>query len=237
MRIITSSPSLVDQVVEAISDEIVTGVLPSGSRLIQDDLARAYGVSRQPIQQALTLLRGYGLVQSAPGRGLIVSPIDADFVSDLYEIRAMLEGLAARLAAERAHDRAALEGPALIVAGREAARSGLVQRQIETDMAFHAFINHLSGNKLIEETVRPHWLYFRRVMSELLQKLEGMSASVWDDHEGILVAVIRGDADEAERLSREHISKAAGKFVRHLQPRGDGRPQPRRRLSSGKLQA
>ena len=55
-------------------------------------------------------------------------------------------------------------------------------------------------------------------------------------HPGRL-AIVRSDANEAERLSREHISKAAGKFVRHLQPRGDGRPQPRRRLSSGKLLA
>lgn len=58
MRIVPPAPSLVDQVVEAITDEIVSGVLTSGSRLIQDDLAQAYGVSRQPVQQALMLLRG-----------------------------------------------------------------------------------------------------------------------------------------------------------------------------------
>ena len=61
------------------------GELPSNSRLIQDELARAYGVSRQPVQQALLLLRDRGLVREAPGRGLIVSPLDVDFVRKLYE--------------------------------------------------------------------------------------------------------------------------------------------------------
>ena len=75
-----NQPTLVEQVVNAIVSEIVEGELPSNSRLIQDELARAYGVSRQPVQQALLLLRDRGLVREAPGSGLIVSPIDPDFV-------------------------------------------------------------------------------------------------------------------------------------------------------------
>src|SRR6516162_1435514 len=106
MRPINVKPTLVDQVVEAIVSEIVEGELPSNARLIQDELARAYGVSRQPVQQALLLLRSHGLVREARGRGLIVSPLDAVFVRNLYEVRSMLEGLAARLAAERGAERA-----------------------------------------------------------------------------------------------------------------------------------
>ena len=101
MSQVQAQPTLVEQVVNAIVSEIVDGELPSNSRLIQDELARAYGVSRQPVQQALLLLRDRGLVREAPGRGLIVSPLDVDFVRNLYEIRAMLDGLAARQAAER----------------------------------------------------------------------------------------------------------------------------------------
>jgi len=77
---IQPQPTLVEQVVNAIVSEIVDGELPSNARLIQDELARAYGVSRQPVQQALLLLRDRGLVREAPGRGLIVSPLDVDFV-------------------------------------------------------------------------------------------------------------------------------------------------------------
>src|SRR5579859_3570925 len=135
----TAQPTLVDQVVDAIVAEIIGGELPSNSRLIQDDLARAYGVSRQPVQQALLLLRNRGLVREAPGRGLIVSPLDVDFVRNLYEIRAMLDGLAARLAAERDPERAKIEGQAYLDAGHAAVESGLLNEQIEADMRFHGF--------------------------------------------------------------------------------------------------
>src|SRR5579859_1186696 len=137
---IQPQPTLVEQVVNAIVSEIVDGDLPSNARLIQDDLARAYGVSRQPVQQALLLLRDRGLVREAPGRGLIVSPLDVDFVRNLYEIRAMLDGLAARLAAERDPERAKIEGPAYLEEGRVAVESGSLNKQIEADMRFHAFI-------------------------------------------------------------------------------------------------
>ena len=71
MRTINAQPGLVDQVYDAILAEIVDGQLPSGTRLIQDELAQAYGVSRQPVQQALLLARNHGLVRDAPGRGLV----------------------------------------------------------------------------------------------------------------------------------------------------------------------
>src|ERR1700748_3830467 len=100
MANVQAQPTLVEQVVNAIVSEIIAGDLPSTSRLIQDELARAYGVSRQPVQQALLLLKNQGLVRDAPGRGLIVSPLDIDLVRNLYEVRAVLDGLAARCAAE-----------------------------------------------------------------------------------------------------------------------------------------
>ena len=216
---ITVQPTLVDQVVDAIVAEIVGGELPSNSRLIQDDLARAYGVSRQPVQQALLLLRNRGLVQEAPGRGLIVSPLDVNFVRNLYEVRAMLNGLAARLATERGALRAQSEGPAYLAAGHAAVDGGSLHEQIKADMAFHAFIGELSGNTLIGETTAPHWHYLRRVMGEVLQDDEQMPRSIWDEHDAIMGAVVGGDGETAEALSREHILRAANVFVQRLQAR------------------
>src|ERR1700732_4750642 len=126
-----TQPTLVEQVVNAIVSEIVDGELPANARLIQDELARAYGVSRQPVQQALLLLRDRGLVREAPGRGLIVSPLGVDCVRNLYEIRARLDGLAARMAAERSSERAKIEGPPYLEAGRAAVRNGSLHEQIE----------------------------------------------------------------------------------------------------------
>jgi DNA-binding GntR family transcriptional regulator len=219
MRPINVKPTLVDQVVEAIVSEIVEGELPSNARLIQDELARAYGVSRQPVQQALLLLRSHGLVREARGRGLIVSPLDAVFVRNLYEVRSMLEGLAARLAAERGAERAKKEGSRHIAQGRAAIENGTLSEQIAADLAFHTFLSELSGNPLIGETTAPHWPCMRRVMGEVLREDEKMPKTIWDEHSAILDAVMAGNSDRAETLSRQHILRAANVFVERLQAR------------------
>src|ERR1700739_2922057 len=203
---VQAQPTLVEQVVNAIVSEIVGGDLPANSRLIQDELARAYGGSRPPVQQAVLSRRDRGMVREAPGRGLIVSPLDVDFVRNLYEVRAMLDGLAARLAAERGAQRARSEGPAYLEAGRAAVTSGSLHAQIEEDMQFHAFLNELSGNPLIGETTAPHWPYLRRVMGEVLRDDAQMPQTILQEHVAILHAIIAGKATEAEQLSRNHIS-------------------------------
>jgi DNA-binding GntR family transcriptional regulator len=232
---VQAQPTLVEQVVNAIVSEIVDGELPSNSRLIQDELARAYGVSRQPVQQALLLLRERGLVREAPGRGLIVSPLDIEFVRNLYEIRAMLDGLAARLAAERGAERARVEGPTYLELGRAAVESGSLHKQIEADMQFHAFINELSGNPLIGETTAPHWPYLRRVMGEVLRDDAQMPQIILSEHVAILDAVIAGDASRAEMLSRDHISRAARIFVQRLQARQEASEQEMRNRRTRRL--
>ncbi|MGA2127660.1 MAG: GntR family transcriptional regulator [Xanthobacteraceae bacterium] len=214
---VQAPPTLVELVVNAIVSEIVEGQLPANSRLIQDDLARAYGVSRQPVQQALLLLRDRGLVREAAGRGLIVSPLDVDFVRNLYELRAMLDGLAARLAAERGAQRARSEGGAYLDAGGAAVESGSLNAQIDADMRFHAFISELSGNPLIGETTAPHWPYLRRVMGEVLRDDAQMPRIILGEHAEILDAVGAGDGARAEMLGRQHISRAATIFVQRLQ--------------------
>src|SRR3954466_15578409 len=84
VRQLTAQPSLAEQVHQEILSEIVSGRLPEQSRLIQDELAKDVGVSRHPVQQALLLLRKQGFVRQAPGRGLEVTPIDIEFVRNLY---------------------------------------------------------------------------------------------------------------------------------------------------------
>jgi DNA-binding GntR family transcriptional regulator len=227
--------TLVEQVVNAIVSEIVDGALPANCRLIQDELARAYGVSRQPVQQALLLLRDRGLVREAPGRGLIVSPLDVDFVRNLYELRAMLDALAARLAAERGAERAKIEGPAYLEAGRIAVETGSLHEQIEADMQFHGFINELSGNPLIGETTAPHWPYLRRVMGEVLRGDAQMPQTILGEHVGILDAVIAGDGARAQTLSRDHISTAATVFVQRLQAQHEASEQEMRQRRTRRI--
>lgn len=231
MTAITAPPRLVEQVYEAIVSEISEGRLAPNARLIQDELAEAYGVSRQPVQQALMLLRSHGLVRDAARRGLIVAPLDVGFVRHLYEIRAVLEGLAGRMAAERGSERARQEGPRVIENGRAAVDCGSLTKQIAADMQFHSFLYELSGNPFIAETTAPHWHYLRRVMGEVLRDDEKIPGMIWDEHAALLKAVAAGDAAKADQLAREHIAQAAKVFVTRLQAHQDAANRNSRRRS------
>ncbi|UCD68566.1 MAG: GntR family transcriptional regulator [Betaproteobacteria bacterium] len=215
MRRLQPQPTLVDQVYEAILLDISAGKFGHDARLIQEELAESLGVSRQPVQQALLLLRNHGILRDAPGRGLMVAPLEAEFVRNLYEVRAVLDGLASSKAAERGSDAAREEGPAFITRGREAVASRSIAKMIAADMDFHFFLYGLSQNPLIAETSLPHWSYLRRVMGEVL--LHGETpGEIWDQHEAILNAVISADANEAERVARLHISHAATTLTERL---------------------
>jgi DNA-binding GntR family transcriptional regulator len=221
VRPLTAQPSLVEQVYQEILSEIVAGRLQEHARLIQDEVARDLGVSRHPVQQALLLLRNQGFVRDAQGRGLEVAPMDIEFVRDLYEIRTVAEGLASSLAAARGADRAARQGPKLIEEGRRAEREFSISKLINADVKFHEFLYEISGNRLIREMMQPHWLHARRLMGEVLIRDE-TPRRIWDQHEGILDAVIRGDVPKAEELARLHITKTASVFISRLERQRTG---------------
>jgi DNA-binding GntR family transcriptional regulator len=215
MKALSTQPNLVDQVHDAILAEIASGALPAGERIIQEQIAQTLGVSRQPVQQALLLLRNEGLLTEAPGRGLIVAPIDPDQVHHMYDIRAVIEGLACRRAAETNAERAARQGPALIEAGRKAVASGALPKMIAADMRFHEFIYALSGNPLVAPAMATHWHATQRVMGEVLLRDE-QPRDIWDQHEAMLDAIARGDGDAAEAMARQHIEQAAEFMVARL---------------------
>ena len=219
MKALAVTPNLAEQVRDAILGEIASGQLAPGERIIQEQIAKTLGVSRQPVQQALLLLRNDGVLHDAPGRGLAVAPLVPDQVKHMYNMRAVIEGLACRLAAENNAGRAAKLGPALIDAGRKAAASGSVSRMVVADMKFHEFIYTLSGNPLIEPSMTTHWVHTQRVMGEVLMKDE-TPRDIWNQHAAILEAVARGDAATAEALARSHIMQAANFMVARLKGEG-----------------
>jgi DNA-binding GntR family transcriptional regulator len=133
----------------------------------------------------------------------------------MYDIRAVIEGLAARRAAELGAARAAKAGPALIEAGRKAVAAGSVSRMIAADMKLHEFIYSLSGNPLIAPALETHLTYTQRVMGEVLIRDEEPH-DIWDQHEAILKAIAGGDGNTAESLVREHLTQASGFMVSRL---------------------
>ena len=224
MRTLTPQPTLVDQVYESILTEITEGRLGLDSRLIQEELAETLGVSRQPVQQALLLLRSRGLLRDAPGRGLMVAPLDSTHARDLLEVRAMLDGLASAKVAQTAAAVAKKEGLAYLARGRTAVKNRSIAQVTTADMEFHYFLYKLSGNPLIGEICTPHWSYLRRVMAEVLRG--ETPDDIWDQHEAILNAIVQGDAVKAERIARHHISHASDVLARRLEQHLSQSKQP-----------
>ncbi len=201
---IAAAPDLVDRVYRALLDAISSGSLAPGERITQEDLARRLAVSRQPVLQALRLLKKDGFVLDAPGRGVLVAPLDAQWTRKVYQVRGALDVLAARLAAEQRF----VIDPKLVERGRRAARGRSVEAMIDADMAFHHAIYAASGNPLIEQSADQHWRHLRRAMGAVLQSVP-QRESLWDEHEAIARAIAAGDADNAARLSDEHGAQAS----------------------------
>ena len=223
MKTLSTAPNLVEQVRDALLEEIASGKLAPGDRIIQEQIAQALGVSRQPVQQALALLRNQGVLHDAPGRGLIVAPLDPGHVQHMYDVRSVIEGLACRRAAETNAGKAARLGPALIEQGRKAVASGSVAKMIAADIRFHEFIYSLSGNPLVGPALASHLTYTQRVMGEVLIRDE-KPRDIWDQHGEILDAIASGDGARAEALVREHITLAAGFMVARLRAQRQEEP-------------
>jgi len=203
-----AAPDLVDRVYTRLLDAISEGSLAPGQRITQEEIAEQLAVSRQPVLQALRLLKKDGFVQDAPGRGLLVTPLDAQWIAKVYEVRGAIDALAARLAAGRRHRIA----PELIELGRKAARGVDIKAMIDADLAFHHAIYEASGNPLIGQIAEQNWCHLRRVMGAVLQSA-GERGAVWDEHAAIADAIAAGNSRLATKLIEQHSQHASSKLA------------------------
>jgi DNA-binding GntR family transcriptional regulator len=213
MQPLVIHPGLTQQVYQTLLDAICDGSLAPGAHLVQEQLAAELGVSRQPIQQALAILKTEGLLLELGKRGLFVAPVDLAVMRHHYEIRSALDGLAARRAATRTGSDLALrarverEGSAAIAAGRAAVKSGVIAEMVRCDVAFHSYIYASSGNPLLTASAEPHWRQLRRIMGEVLRRA-APPTEIWRQHDEILSVIVSGDASRAEALAVAHVANA-----------------------------
>lgn len=208
METLQREPTIVEQAYRAILDAICEGRLEPGERLTQESIAAKLAVSRQPVGQALLLLKQQKFLIEAGRRGLMVAPLDREFMRWIYELRLGIEPLAAALAARNATPGSMLQGERLLEAGRAAVRDGSIPDLIRADMAFHMFLYEQSGNRLFVDVMGELWHHLRRVMREVLLKREYRRA-IWVEHEQILRALAGHDEEGAAALVRSHLQNAA----------------------------
>jgi DNA-binding GntR family transcriptional regulator len=196
-------------VLERLRALILTGEYGPDERLVEEQLAERLGVSRTPVRQALTMLEAEGLVEIAPNRGATVCSFSIEDVWDIYDLRAVLEGHAARRAAgkitpgELAIMRE-LTGEMEGLAGRFEDHEEEIRTLVGLNQEFHGIIVEASRNR------RLHRLINRTVEIPLMFKAffwytphERVISNHY--HRQILEALEKGDADRAEIIMREHV--------------------------------
>jgi DNA-binding GntR family transcriptional regulator len=198
---------LVDDATQALRDAILSGRLPSGARLRQMDLAARLGISRTPIREALGRLQQEGLVEILPAAGVRVAVLDLAEAAELYDVREVLDGLAARLAARRA------DAAALAALDKSLARMARCLERDESNqwfpahVAFHDAIFRAAGNARLQAMSSVVRLSIRHFHPLLLRTANRLGDAL-REHRAIFDAVAAHDEAEAERLARVHIVNA-----------------------------
>ena len=209
------APSRASELVPILEQEIVTGTLLPGSRLDETLLAARFNVSRTPIRETLTRLAAAGLVEIRPRRGAIVATITIKDLMEMFEVMADLEGMCARLAARRITPEEKIE-----LAAAQNACSALVGTDRHDDyyvlnMTLHELIYKASHNEyLMKQTMD---LRMRLSPHRRLQvRIPGRLASSSHEHAELVEAILNGNAELSERLTREHVTIQGERFTDFL---------------------
>ncbi|KAA6129636.1 GntR family transcriptional regulator [Cupriavidus sp. H18C1] len=193
-------------VTDKLRERILKGDYAPGERLVENKLSAELGVSRIPVREALRALASEGLVLIEPRRGASVAKLSPDIVREMVEVRATLEGLNAKLAAQRRDPGLIAELEAVLQQGMEAAAQGKADELLTLNSRFHEVLGNIAANSVLQEMMRS--------LRERTAVLFGPANTVrarqnWDEHAQILQAVIAGDADLAALLAARHVYSAA----------------------------
>ena len=201
------SETLAANVLRQIQSAIVKGEIAPGSKISEPELARAYGVSRGPLREALHQLEGQKLLVRIPHVGARVVSLSREELGELYHIRESLEGLACRLAAERM-DASQVEELREVLREHErdeAFQAGRGYYQQEGDFDFHYRIVQASGNRMLIRLLCDELYQLARMYRIQHSATPNRPAQAFAEHHRILDAIAEGDGELAEMLMQRHI--------------------------------
>lgn len=206
-------------VYEALVELIVAGALRPGQHLVESELARQLGVSRQPVREALHRLEAEGWIDLRPGQGAFVHVPTDEEVDQLLDVRELLEGATARLAARAATPEAVAALRATWQRGAEAVDSGDVTATVAANNEFHAAVADIAGNGVLAQLSeivgrRVRW-YYRKVAP-------ARGHESWSEHAQLVAAIEAGDEDLAATLARTHTERTRTAYHGPGGPAGAG---------------
>jgi DNA-binding GntR family transcriptional regulator len=200
-------------VADRLRADIISGALLPGERLIEVALSERYSVGRAAVRAALVELDGEGLVQREANRGATVRRVSLTEAIEITEARGVLEGLIARLAAERATDDERDELGAIVESMEQAVQSGALAEYSAINRTFHQRLREIARHQVAETLVDN--LRNRAVHHQYrLSTISGRAEESLPQHRAIAQAVVAGDAGAAEAAMRAHLDSVAA-VLRH----------------------
>lgn len=211
--------ALVDETAAAIRTRIMSGDIPIGAQLRQAELAKALGVSRTPVREALRQLQTGGLIEVVPNRGAVVRVPAPWDVRETYEVRAELEGLAC----ERAVSRITRDGLAELRTVNEALRPGTAPADGASTVAndrFHTLIHSVAGNERLAKVIKEiNEAFPRNVSALVLQDNPRHREDNFAEHQRIIAALTNENAELARREMQAHVISAGEQLARWYERR------------------
>lgn len=217
--------SLADLVASRIRQQILSGALAPGDRLVEEALAVSLAVSRNPVREALRQLAAEGYVEIVPRRGAAVASLGVEETNELFELRMAVEGVAARIAARKQDPVGVAKLEDVLGRARAATDSHDLDLDLigELNTTFHAGVAEVAGNAYLQMVALP---LLQRVQSVFLRTAAKRAPHSWREHVGILEAIRHGDEEAAEDAARRHVAAAQHSFLLAVATRREGTGTP-----------
>lgn len=207
-----------DRVVTELRQAILSGRLKPGERLIEGHLADELGVSRNPVREAIRALASEGLLEVTARRGAAVATMTEQEARETIEVRALLEGHNARLAARRQDRQIIKRIEAVLNKGTAAVAAQRFDQLFDLNQHFHGELAAAGQNTVLGDLLQR----LRERTAMLFAPMDpGRQARNWEEHAAILRAIIEGDERKAAALAAEHVMRAGMEFLVGLTTNGE----------------
>ncbi len=197
-----------------LREQILNGLISPNEQLSEARIAREIGTSRTPVREALHNLELEKLIKSIPSVGYVVAPLTEQDVEQLCEIREVIEGLAARWAMEKTHQKLVQELSKNIASAEHEILKGNVKAFIEFDAQFHEIISGLSGSEHLFEMSQFLRRRMLRYRTQSIYTKENVVRAI-EGHKGILKAIESADAGEVARAIKIHLDQSLKDILKY----------------------
>jgi DNA-binding GntR family transcriptional regulator len=201
------SKSRPELIAERLRAAVATGALAPAQQLGEVELARAFGVSRGPLREAMARLVAEGLLVNIPHRGIFVAELTDEDVADIYAVRTAIETAAAKLIVTREADRAVRRLRDACAQMKNAVMSGDSAAMSDADHLFHTILVEESGSRRLLRSAQTLLVETRMCLGRLEGKYVWPMAAA-EEHEGIVEALESADLVAIERVVGEHMLRA-----------------------------